>query len=315
MIFLKRLIVGSLFLLLLFLVLSLVNHRIKMRAEIRDTSIVGQMVNVNGHLMHVYTQGEGEDTLVFMAGSGTSSPTLDFKSLWSRLADDYKIAVVEKAGYGFSEVTKGLPRDIDSILAETRLALEKAGQKPPFVLVPHSISAVEAIYWANKYPDEVKAIIGIDPVIPSAYTFIPTPPLFLLRGMSFLASIGVTRFIPLAENFLSTQGGYYSEEEQNIYRELQNRRLLTTNMVEEVKAATSNATMVESLGVPAQIPMYFFASNGKAVGVENWQDLLEDYTKKLEHGNYLALDAGHYLHHHEPVLMTEHIKEFISSLR
>lgn len=32
---------------------------------------------------------------------GTCSPILDFKSLYSLLSDEYKIAVVEKFGYGF----------------------------------------------------------------------------------------------------------------------------------------------------------------------------------------------------------------------
>lgn len=75
---------------------------------------------------HIYW-GDGDKTLVFMSGAGTCSPILDFKSLNSSLSDDYRIVVVEKLGYGFSDVVDE-SRDIDTILSQTRMAIERAGQ-------------------------------------------------------------------------------------------------------------------------------------------------------------------------------------------
>ena len=72
---------------------------------------------------------------------------LDFKSLYSLLSDEYQIVVVEKFGYGFSDVVKE-DRDIKTILSETRMALTKAGIEGPYVLCPHSMSGIEALYWA-----------------------------------------------------------------------------------------------------------------------------------------------------------------------
>lgn len=132
------------------------------------------MVDVNGKMVHVYTEGEGDLTLVFMAGHGTSYPTLDFKPLWMRMVDNYRIAVVEKSGYGWSE-TSNTPRDLDTTLEETRLALEMAGEKSPYVLIPHSMSGLEAIYWAQKHPDEIKAIIGFDPLKHEAFEVMAKP--------------------------------------------------------------------------------------------------------------------------------------------
>ena len=86
---------------------------------------LGELVEVNGNNMSVYTEGNGDKTLVFMSGGGTCSPILDFKSLYSLLNNEYKIAVVEKFGYGFSDVVDE-SRDIDTILSETRMALKKA---------------------------------------------------------------------------------------------------------------------------------------------------------------------------------------------
>ena len=44
------------------------------------------------------------------------------------MKNDYQIAVVEKAGYGFSDISD-IDRDIDTILFETRESLNKAGIK------------------------------------------------------------------------------------------------------------------------------------------------------------------------------------------
>lgn len=145
-----------------------VNHRIRLIKEAKFLSPLGEIVQVDGNNLSVYTEGDGETTLIFMSGAGTSSPILDFKSLYSCLSDKYKIAVVEKFGYGFSDVVDK-SRDIDSMLEDTIDALTAAGLNAPYVLCPHSMSGLEALYWAQKYPDEVSAIIGLDMAVPSYY--------------------------------------------------------------------------------------------------------------------------------------------------
>ena len=122
-------------------------HRISLQIERRKFPPIGKLVEVNGHQMHVYSEGEGVETLVFLSGSGTAAPALDFKALYSRLSSRYRIAVVERAGYGFSD-TADTPRDIDTVLEETREALTLAGESGPYILFPHSLSGIEAIYWA-----------------------------------------------------------------------------------------------------------------------------------------------------------------------
>lgn len=89
-------------LILLLLLAGYMNHQIQLSKENKRFTPPGQMVEVNDHRMHVYSERNGEKTLVFMSGGGTSSPVLDFKSLYSLLNDVYKIVVVEKAGLRFS---------------------------------------------------------------------------------------------------------------------------------------------------------------------------------------------------------------------
>lgn len=289
-----------------------INHRIQLTKESALRSPLGQMVEVDGHHMSVYIEGEGETTLVFMSGGGTCSPILDFKSLYSLLSDHYRITVVEKFGYGFSDVIDE-SRDMDSILEDTRAALEAAGLQAPYVLCPHSMSGLEALYWAQKYPDEVSAIIGLDMAVPQYYDSmnINIP---LMRVASWAANIGVTRLIPGIAESDAIQYGTLSDIEKEIYRAVFYSRTATVTMINECESVKENAKLVESMGVP-QLPMLLFISNGSGgtgFDEETWRKIPIEYISGVENGKYIELDCPHYIHDYEYDAISENIMEFLS---
>lgn len=51
---------------------------------------------------------------------------------------------------------------IDKEIVIKRAALKSAKIEAPYILCPHSMSGIEALYWAQQYPEEVLAIIGLD---------------------------------------------------------------------------------------------------------------------------------------------------------
>lgn len=55
------------------------------------------------------------------------------------------MSVVERPGYGWSGQTK-LPRDIETVLEETREALKQVGVTGSFILAAHSLSGLDALY-------------------------------------------------------------------------------------------------------------------------------------------------------------------------
>ena len=104
-VFIKRL----LFLLGVVLVLLLASftyHRLALQRENAFLNSVGQMVAVNGYKISVFVKGQG-------------SPILDFKDVYDGFSKEYKIVVVERADYGYSEDTSK-SRDVSVILSETR---------------------------------------------------------------------------------------------------------------------------------------------------------------------------------------------------
>ncbi len=277
----------------------------------------GMVVTVNNHKMHVYKNGEGADILVFMAGGGTCCPTLDFKPLWMPLSQKFTVVVIEKAGYGWSE-TANVSRDIDTILYETRTALSLANLSPPYILMPHSMSGLEALAWAIRFPDEIRAIIGLDAATPVCYDQLKpitaTAMTLLYRILSFGTRIGLLRLITKVAEKSIKASGQFSEKEISIYRHMFIHNSFTKNMVEEVKYCRNNAQKVKDLGYPNATPYLSFISDGKEIGVSNWRELLIEFVSHMQYGKYVALDCGHYIHYYQPQIMALEIEKFISDL-
>lgn len=298
-------------LLLIMIVISYTNHRIQLSKEESFFVPSGKMVQINSHEMNIYTEGQGEETLIFLSGGGTCSPVLDFKSLYTLLSDKYKIAVVEKSGYGFSE-DADVDRDMDTILYETRKALSKAGLQAPYILFPHSMSGVEALYWAQEYPDEVKGIVGLDVAIPESYECFSINHV-ILKLSAFGSDIGITRFFPgIVEDSASIKHGILTEEEKDLYRIIFYRRTLTKSMVKEIKEIKSNAEKINKNSQP-DIPMLFFISNGEGTGwdKDNWIEIQRSYIKTIDRGKSIELDCGHYVHDIEYEKIAEKSNRFI----
>lgn len=271
---------------------------------------IGEMVTVNGHKMSIYVEGEGDKTLVFMSGGGTCSPILDFKSLYSLLSDDYRIVVVEKFGYGFSDIVDE-SREIEKILNETRTALDKAGIAGPYILCPHSMSGIEALYWSQKYPEEIEAIIGLDMAVPEAYEAYNIN-MFGIKLGQFAAKTGIIRFIPGIAESDAIKYGTLSEKEKEIYRAVFYNRTATVTMINEVKSIKENAQIVGK-GTKPNCPMLMFISNGEGTGwnTDMWRAFQMKYISDIENGKYIEFDCPHYLHDYKYEEINREIRNFI----
>lgn len=295
----------------LFVIISLVRHKVCSSREKDLLTPLGELVEVNGHKMSVYTEGDGAKTLVFMSGGGTCSPILDFKSLYSLLSNDYKIVVVEKFGYGFSDVVDE-NRDIDTMLSETRMALDKAGIKGPYVLCPHSMSGLEALYWAQKYPEEVEAIVGLDMAVPDYYDEMNINIPIMKLGQ-YGAALGITRWIPSLAESDAIKAGTLSEKEKEIYRAVFYQKTATVTMIDEVKAVKQNANIVKENGIP-QVPMLLFISDGSGgtgFTKEKWRSIPENYISDCDNASYIELDCPHYVHDYKYDEISKEIRKFI----
>lgn len=312
-------IIGIIILLVaLLIIVSIINHKVKLKKEDNLFKTNGKLVEINNHNLNVCISGNknSDITLVFMSGGGTCSPTLDFKTLYSLFEDDYQIAVVEKAGYGFSDISD-IDRDIDTILYETRESLNKAGvENNKFILFPHSMSGIEALYWANKYPEEIKGIVGLDPAVPKSYENMKINNTVLSLA-KFGANIGITRFIPsIVDDSSAIKDGNLTDKEKQLYRVIFYRRTATSSMLNETKSIKESAKKLENID-NTNVPMLFFASNGEGTGYkkEEWRKFIIDYIDSKQNGEYKLLDCSHYVHNIEYQKIYDESIKFIEKIQ
>ncbi|WP_317914661.1 alpha/beta hydrolase [Carnobacterium maltaromaticum] len=268
------------------------------------------LVPIDDGYMNVYETGKGKKQIVFLSGGLTSSPILDFKTLFTYLEDVFKIVVVEKFGYGFSSDTES-SRNIDTILENTRESLKARGIKPPYVLAPHSMSGIEALYWYKKYPQEVSAIVGLDMATYEAYENLKIS-LVGLKINRWLVKTKVTNLLPKVVESDAIKYGNLTRIEKDTYKELFYKNFPSTATLNEVKQVKRNSEKVRDINLEL-LPLLILVSNGNGTGIKKnkWFSIQENLRNKSRIGKIIYYDCPHYVHNHKAKEIAEEIKLFL----
>jgi pimeloyl-ACP methyl ester carboxylesterase len=109
--------------------------------------------------------GAGRPVAVFQSGLG------DGKDVWAaiihRVTPEVAVFAYDRPGYGGSSaVPAAPPRDPCTVAHELHAVLQIAGQRPPYILVGHSIGGLYQYAYAKLYPAEVAAVLLVDPTHP-----------------------------------------------------------------------------------------------------------------------------------------------------
>ena len=295
--------------LLLFLGATFIFHQFSLRRESKLLTPIGQQVTVNGHRMNVSVKGEGSETIVFLSGAGIASPILDFKNLSDSLSKKYKVVVVERAGYGFSQ-DSDRSRDVMTVLSETRQALSQAEVSGPYVIVSHSMASLESLAWQEKYPDEVKALVGLDWALPASYEDLKDNQA-LLTVAYWSSKIGLLRYFP--ESFY-IKNPTLTETERQQYKLLAYKQLMSQAMLHESRLAKENAKKVPS-SINLKIPALLLVSNGEGTtfSQSEWQRYAERFASDQSNVQVDYMDAPHDLYHYQSDAIVSRIKEFLEN--
>ena len=305
-VFMKRLLflMGAVLVLLL---ASFIYHRLALQREKASLNPMGQMVSVNGHDMSVFVKGNGPQTLVFLSGAGTASPILDFKDLYDGLSKQYKIVVVERAGYGYSEDTSK-SRDVSEVLSETRQALAKAHVSGPYIILSHSMASLETLLWQEKYPSEIQAIIGLDWALPESYSQLRMHSQ-ILRMARLGSQLGLLRYIP---SRLYVPNENLSSSDRRLYQRIAYRQILSQAMLNESLSVKGNAKKVDAK-INSQISTLLLVSNGEGTSFsqEEWRHYATRFAKDQKNIELTFYDAPHYLYHYRTKEVVAKIEDFI----
>ena len=306
---LKKWFLGILSFILLFLLATFIFHRISLEKEEASLIPMGQQVLVNGHQINVYVEGDGPETIVVLSGAGIASPILDFKEVSEFLSKRYKVVIVERAGYGYSDDSNH-SRDVMEVLSETRQALSQANITGPFIILSHSMASLESLAWQEKYPDEVKALIGLDWALPSSYENLKDNQA-LLTVAYWSSKIGLLRYLP--ESFY-IKNQTLTENERKQYKLLAYKQLMSQAMLYESQTVKENAKKVPS-SINPKIPTLLLVSNGEGTSFSQseWQRYAERFASDQSNVQVVYMDAPHDLYHYQSDAIVSRIKEFLEN--
>lgn len=293
----------------MFLGATFIFHCISLEKERASLNPTGKTVLVNGHQMNVYVEGNGSETIVLLSGAGIASPILDFKNLTDYLSKKYKIVVVERAGYGYSE-DSNQSRDVMEVLLETRQALSQANITGPFIILSHSMASLESLAWQEKYPDEVKTLVGLDWALPASYENLKQNQA-LITVAFWISKIGLLRYFP--ESFY-IKNPTLIESERKQYKLLAYKQLMSQAMLHESRLAKENAKKVPS-SINPKIPTLLLVSNGQGTsfGQSEWQHFAEVFASGQSNVKVIYMDAPHDLYHYQNHELVSRIEDFLKS--
>jgi len=122
----------------------------------------GKLVDIGGWRLHLNCTGEvrpSQPTVILEAGSG------DFSVEWSLvqpgIAKFARVCSYDRAGDGWSDLGPH-PRTFHQIVYELHTLLDRAGVKPPLVLVGHSYGGWLVRLYASTYPADVAGMVLVE---------------------------------------------------------------------------------------------------------------------------------------------------------
>ncbi|NJC97574.1 MAG: hypothetical protein C3F07_15230 [Anaerolineales bacterium] len=156
---LGRVVLGAAILFLVVIAVGAIYQAVASARDEKTYKPLAQMVDVNGIQMRLDCRGSGSPTVVLEAGAQ------GWSTHWALVQDDVakftRVCSYDRAGYGWSEpVDEELsPRPAAEMLHGL---LENGGEKPPYLMVGHSLGGVFIRAFTSQYPDEVVGLVFVD---------------------------------------------------------------------------------------------------------------------------------------------------------
>lgn len=305
---------------------SSILHNTYYKTQLKNIEPYGQMVEVENKNMHIYSMGDGEETIVLLPGHGVPLPSADFAPLMRKLSEKYKVVAVDYFGMGFSDETDK-PRNCENYTNEIREALRGLDIKPPYILMPHSISGIYSEYYATKYPEEVKGMILLDTTSTDFTMEIPENILKQFEIAKFQQSIGIQRLVLslISDETLKASGlgltieNGYTEKEITDYKKYMCYSINDT-IIEQFKYTMDCVKEVKQLTFPENIPVLKIISRETVesndlnpyIGSEDYQ---KDHLSRLgDYATSVTLKGSHFIYHSQIQKISDLTDEFISNL-
>jgi pimeloyl-ACP methyl ester carboxylesterase len=232
----------------------------------------GELVDVDGHRLHINCVGQGSPTVILEAAN------LGMSAHWVRVqqqvADTTRVCAYDRAGMGWSERGPE-PRDAKQISSELHdLLANAAGIEGPYVLVGHSYGGLYARMYAARYSEEVAGVVLVDSTHPEQFTRSPEGRAMyeqirrLGAVIPWLTRLGVIRLT----NYYPAHPDLPPQQRAQIEAFNSSTRQVATT-VEEFRATPETTAQVRSAGSLGETPLAVISAGEQS---PSWLEMQEE---------------------------------------
>ena len=131
----------------------------------------GRLVDVGGYKLHLQCAGPSleqhsqNSSPTVVLDSGLVGSVLDWRRVIPEVARFTRVCAYDRGGYGWSNMSLQ-PRTPAGITTDLHALLEKSGERPPYILVGHSLGGLNMWAYASRYPADVAGIVLVDSAHP-----------------------------------------------------------------------------------------------------------------------------------------------------
>ncbi len=163
-----------LYLIIGLMILIFIYGTIKNNNHSAQSSDPGEIINIGNSKLRIYGQNNDNPTIVMILGLDSHSSHSDLSSIQKELDSITQTCIYERSNYTPSNQKYRNISDNDSnnITEELYILLKKAANQPPYILVGHSMGAMECLLYAQEYPEEIAGVVLIDGGNPYSYDYI-----------------------------------------------------------------------------------------------------------------------------------------------
>ncbi|MEM9089799.1 MAG: alpha/beta hydrolase [Cyanobacteria bacterium P01_F01_bin.53] len=312
------------------LLVGMIYQRVGQAFDRRKYPPQGQLIDIGGFRLHLNCMGQGTPTVVMDAGG--AAPAITWGLVPAEIAKFTRVCTYDRAGLGWSEPNPRISRTSQQSVDELRLLLTKAGIKPPYILVGHSLGGVNMRLYASQYPADVVGLVLVDSSHENQMTSEMwkrvTMQSWLYQIFRIVSQVGVLRLIgemnllPMLEDIKRDIQKYplavqalFDTFKSFCYRSCY--WATASSELANIKKSFEDVQPVTSLG---SLPLIVLSQGSKDSKVsderrQRWASLQLDLTKLSSHSQHIiAENSGHFVQLDQPELVVSALQQLIESV-
>lgn len=278
----------------------------------------GELVAVDGHMMHINCAGQGSPTVIFELGVGSASAA--WTDVHRQVSLFTRACAYDRAGLGYSEPTDQALRS-SNVAQRLEKLLRAAKIEDDLVLVGWSAGGVYIREFYRRYPERVEAMLFVDSSHEQQANRVPqtagngSDP--MLKIVRHLAPFGLVRMSGILDHRVERGAG--SDELKSNLKAIYHQSHILNTVWRESEAFDLDISATQPPSPVGDLPLIVLTrgiSDASQQEREAQNQLQQELTLLSTIGKQIiASESGHHIYADQPELLIESIEELVRLVR